>query len=658
MELQKLELNTGTESQLPATGTPATTEPPAASTVTPISTPTSNKKTSGKFPLWAKISLTIVVIILLFVAVIGASAYQLISPLKQTAASAQSAMASLQGQDLVSAEDHLSKTKEHLTATQSKYKLLIWTKFIPLLGSYYSDGEAAINAGLSAVDAGNELIKAIEPYSDLLGFKAKEVVQVNTQSAEERIVFLVQTLDAIAPQLEGVSTKLKSATEQIEKINPNRYPNQIAGKQVRSRIVQIQDAFKASTQVLSEAQPLIKLLPQLLGQDAEKTYMLLFQNDAEIRPTGGFMTAYAYLKVFKGQITPLDSFDIYDLDNRFTKKLTAPPALQKYLDETVWHLRNQNLNPDFKVSMDTFSSSYYQIPGVRKVDGIIAMDTKFPVMLLKILGPVGVGGWGNFTAENDPRCDCPQVIYALEEIADRPVNTTRTARKAVLGPLMHSIMANAMGSPKSLWPQLLNSTLDAIKQKHMLFYFFDEPSQTAAEAFNAAGRIKAFDGDYLHVNDSNFGGAKSNMFTAQEVEQEYELNGDKITKTVTLTYNNPFPGSNCNLEAGQLCLNGKLRQWVRLYVPKGSQLIEVVGSETAGASAEDLDKTVLEGFFTLRPESSSKLVFKYELPGNYPAPVKLLIQKQPGKPSQKYTINFSGNVQTLDLDQDTTLTLQ
>jgi hypothetical protein len=616
-------------------------------------------QTKKKFPLWLKITLSVLAVLLVFSGAIGVLAYQLVDPLRQTTTSANEAVASLQSQDLVTAEERLNETKIHLEATQSKYRLLAWTQFIPFVREYYLDGQSALAAGLLGVEAGDEMIKAIEPYSDLLGFKAKDGAQVEVQSAEDRIIFLVQTLDAIAPQLEGISSKLNLANDEIAKINPNHYPISFAGKNIRSKIIEVQDALKASAQVLSEAQPLIKLLPKLLGQDKEKTYMLLFQNDAEIRPTGGFMTAYAYLQVLNGKVTPLDSFDIYDLDARFTKRIPAPPAIKKYLNEDYYLLRNQNIDPDFRVSMDTFIGNYYQIPGVRKVDGIIAIDTQFPVMLLEILGPIGVGGWGNFTAEIDKRCDCPQVIYALEEIADRPVGTIRVGRKSVLGPLMHSVLANAMGSPKSKWPQILNASLDAIKQKHILFYFEDEDSQAAAEAFNASGRIKDFDGDYLHVNDANFGGAKSNMFTSQEVEQEIEMDSaGKVTKTVTLTYNNPFPGSNCNLEAGHLCLNGILREWIRLYVPQGSQLIEVIGSEVAGTAGEDLGKTVFEGFFTLRPQSTSKIIFKYELPGTYSSPLKLMIQKQPGKPSQKYTVNFNGHVQTFDLDTDTILTLQ
>ena len=220
------------------------------------------------------------------------------------------------------------------------------------------------------------------------------------------------------------------------------------------------------------------------------------------------------------------------------------------------------------------------------------------------------------------------------------------------------MMANAMGSPKHTWPSLVNVVLNSIKEKHLLFYFYDEVTQKTAEDFNAAGRIQGYAYDYLHINDSNFGGAKTDMFITRDVEQEIEMTSEgKVTKTVTLNYNNPHKGSNCNLEAGQLCLNGVYRDWVRLFVPKGSTLISVVGSEVKEQVSEELDKTVFEGFFTMRPESTSKIVFKYELPQLDLSTYRMLIQKQPGLPTIKHTILLNG-VQTLvDLNSDKEVTL-
>ena len=57
-----------------------------------------------------------------------------------------------------------------------------------------------------------------------------------------------------------------------------------------------------------------------------------------------------------------------------------------------------------------------------------------------------------------------------------------------------------------------------------------------------------------------------------------------IVNTLTISYKNPSPASNCNLEAGQLCLNGILRNWVRIYVPTGSTLLEFTGSEKDAVS--------------------------------------------------------------------------
>lgn len=564
--------------------------------------------------------------------------------------------ADFQGQDLGAAKTDVQTLGKQLSDFDAKYQSIHWTSAIPFVGGYTKDGQHALNAGKSLITAVDTLIASVSPYADLLGFKTSEATPSGktpkVQSIEDRIVFMAQTLDMISPDLDKIGADMEAAQKELDQIKDTRYPVKIAGKEVRGKITSIKSTVSESAQLLTQAKPLIKLLPDLLGNPNPKTYMILFQNDAELRPTGGFMTAYAFIKITKGKIDLLSSYDIYDLDARFNKKVPAPDAIKKYLNETYLNLRNSNMSPDYKVSMDLFSKYYNEIPNMPRPDGIIAIDTQLPVAILKIIGPIGVGGWGNFSANNDARCNCPQVVYALEEIADRPSNTVKTGRKAVLGPLMNSMMANAMGSPKRLWPTLLNAALESIKQKHLLFYFFDQKTQAVAEDFNAAGRITPYAYDYLHINDANLGGAKTDMFITREVEEEIESSNGTVTKTVSISYNNPTKGSNCNLEAGQLCLNGTYRDYIRLYVPLGSKLISVVGSEVKETVFEDLGKTVFDGFFTMRPQSSSKIVFKYELPKLDLTTYRLEIQKQPGTPTIKHTIIFNGNQTEVQLDQD------
>ena len=581
-----------------------------------------------------------------------------ISALQETGTKLSTAF---QSQDLATAKTEIKTLSQQLADLDTKYQKVRWTFIIPVVGNYTRDGQHALNAGKSLIKSLDTLIVSVSPYADLLGFKTDEATPSGqtpkVQSIEDRIVYMAQTLDLISPDLDKIGADMAEAQKELDMIKDGRYPVKLFGKEIRSKITAIKSTVSESAQLLTQAKPLIKLLPDLLGNPNAKTYMILFQNDAELRPTGGFMTAYAFMKVTKGKIDLLSSYDIYDLDARFNKRVPAPDAIKKYLNETYLNLRNSNMSPDFKVSMDTFSKYYNDIPGMIRPDGIIAIDTQLPVEILKVIGPIGVGGWGNFSANNDPRCDCPQVVYALEEIADRPTNKIVTGRKAVLGPLMHSMMANAMGSPKHLWPKLLNVAFDAIKQKHLLFYFFEEKTQIVAEDFNAAGRITPTAYDYLHINDANLGGAKTDMFITREVEQEITVEGSTVTKTVSISYHNPYKGSNCNLEAGQLCLNGTYRDYIRLLVPKGSTLISVVGSEVKEIVSEDLDKTVFEAFFTMRPESQSKIVFKYTLPAMDLTTYRLLLQKQPGTPAIKHTIIFNGTETVVQLDQDRELVL-
>lgn len=603
--------------------------------------------------------LTLFLLVLVFVGGISAYLYIKLAPsLRSAALEGGKIVSSLQSQDLIGARSSSIILKKDIETIKSEYQRFTFLKVIPLAGAYVQDGNNLVIAADSGAQAIEKIITAIEPYSDLLGFKTDSKNLVEVKSIEDRIVFIVNTLGKILPDLDKISVDLKTSKEALSQINPNRYPENIMGKSVRAKVVTLQKSVNDTYEIVSQAKPLISLLPTLLGDPNQKLYMLLLQNDGELRPTGGFMSAYAFLKVIKGKIEPLGSYNIYDLDARFSKKIKAPEPISKYLNESVWYLRNQNLSPDFKVSMDTFYNNIRTIPGFPVIDGIIGMDTYLPVKFLQILGPIGVGGWGNFSADIDKRCNCPQVVYALEDLISKPVAGMRTDRKAVLGPLMHSILANAMGSPKSKWPQFLNSGLEAINQKHLMFYFIDDNNQKAAESFNAAGRIREFEGDFLHLNDSNFGGAKTDFFITRDIEQEIETDGEKVTKKVTITYSNPHKGSNCNLEAGQLCLNGVYRDWVRLYVPKGSKLTSVVGSELKEKVSDDLGKTVFEGYFTMRPESSSKLIFTYELPKISTTPYRLLLQKQAGVPSIKQNIILDGKPTTLELLGDRDLILE
>lgn len=567
---------------------------------------------------------------------------------------AKIAAEALKQKNLAQAKVNLAVVQEEVKSIGNKYKLVSWMKYVPLLGGYVADSGELIYSSSIGLDTAQILIAAIEPYADILGFQGSET-QLNIESAEDKIIFILETMDKISPQLETVGTQMNLIDTSIGKINPKRYPQSFAGRPVRSQLVTVQTSLHSTQESLKNIKPLLALLPKLLGQPDKQTYLLVFQNEAEIRGSGGFLTALAILEAHRGKITPLVSQDIYELDAKFGNRLPAPDPIKKYLPLVYnWHLRDMNLSGDFKVAMDTFFPNYKEVANFKDVDGIIAMDTNIVVDLLKVLGPVGVAEWGSYDAEIVPQCNCPQVVYKMEDYATRPTYYIKTNRKGMIGPLMHSILLNVMNSPKKMWPQFLEVGLTNIKEKHLMFYFPDDPEmQAVSESFNAAGRVKEYAGDYFYLNDTNFAGAKSNLFVEQKIEQEIAVVDGQIEKTVTITYTNPQPPDDCNLESGGLCLNGLLRDWVRLYVPEGSEVIEVLGSNIEKTTSKELGKTVIEAFIELRPESRTKLVVKYRLPQTVSAnDYKMLIQKQPGAKNHDYVVSFGGQTEEFKLDAD------
>jgi hypothetical protein len=477
-------------------------------------------------------------------------------------------------------------------------------------------------------------------------------------TAEDRIQFVVNTLDMLVPQLDEISGHVASAMQNFSEIDLQRYPDDFRGIKVRNILSQIIDLTTQAKVLITDARPVLEVAPYILGNDNARRYLVLFQNDAELRPTGGFLTAYALMTVDKGKIEPGISRDIYDLDARYTSKTSAPQPLVDYIPDPYakekagartprLRIRDSNLSPDFRTAMEAFYTEYEQTNSL-KFDGIIAVDTQFLLELLKVTGPIGVGGIGNFSAEMIEKCNCPQVVYALEDAISFETPYFRENRKAIIGPLMHSVLANAMGTPKEKVSTLIQAGLKGIKEKHLLMYFKDEQVQAAIESFNLAGRIREAEGDYLMIVDTNFAGAKANLYVQEEVDLKVNVGTGPSIHELTITYKNP--------QRHDGWLNGDYPDWIRIYVPAGSKLLEESGSETEMKVSEEFGKTVFEGFLVLRPEGLAKLTVKYETPVISNNPYKLLIQKQGGTKNHWYMVSVDDEMKEFELDGDTDLT--
>ncbi|MEK7565591.1 MAG: DUF4012 domain-containing protein [Patescibacteria group bacterium] len=553
-------------------------------------------------------------------------------------------------QDIQKISESILAIKKELEIVKSDLGKIAWAQVIPVFGPYLSDAIHGVNAAGYGLEAAEIISNAVEPYSDLLGLKGKGTFTGGT--IEDRIAKTVETLDKVTPQLDQVSAKINLAKKEFSQINPRRYPETFRGVKIREQLTTASLLIDQVSNFLTEAKPLAAKLPYLLGANGERKYLVLFQNDAEIRPTGGFLTAYAVFRIEKGRINIDTSDDIYKLDATVTKRVAPPEPIKLYLREYDWKLRNTNFSPDFEVSMKNFLSIYNSSPERKKIDGIFALDTYVLVKIMDILGPITAYGI-NFTTEKVPQCDCPMVIWELEKYADEPKAYERESRKDIIGVLLQAMLQKAMKVPKNLWGPLFQTGLSQIEEKHVLVYLLDPEAQKGLQSLGASGQIKTYDGDYLHINDANLGGAKSNLYITQSVKQEISIKPDGTETNLTIEYRHPRRADNCSLERKEgLCLSGIYRDYVRVYLPLGSQIIEARGFESKNNVFEDLGKTVVDGFFTVVPEGLARLQIKYKTPVKFAGVYREFIQKQPGTNANKYTIIVNGKSQTFNLLKD------
>lgn len=625
-------------------------EIPNLSNQPPISPPKSH-------PKFLKPLLTILVIITIIVVSLSSLTY-VFAYLPAKKLSSQIVVAKIESQklqqyisdkDLVKAKNQLTVVQGEINKISSNLSSLKLFGSLPYLKEYYQDANRLVKIANNSTEIGFTIIKAVEPYQDFLGLKGAATSSAKT--TEDRIAFLTQSIESVLPHLDSIQTKISEIDTLVSEINIDKYPETYQNFNLHQIYNQSREIVSETRKLVSDGRPILSKSSWLLGKDKPRNYLIIFQNEGELRPSGGFWTAYATIKVDKGKVIPGPASNIYDLDDALSSTTPSPRIIKSYhINVPYLNLRDNNLSPDFPIDAQIFLDTFYKLTGKKtQYDAVIALDTNVLVDMVAVLGKLDTRV-GTFTTQPDKRCDgCPKIIYDLEWISGRPRNYIEKNRKDFLAPLMSALLSNAMGAGKDYLPKLGQAFFANVFEKHIMFYFPDADMQKAAVLANISGNITETppETDYIHLNDANFASAKSNIFITQKIKHEITTTGGKIEHKFAVTYTNPSKASNCNLEKGDLCLNApKYRNMFRLYTPIGSKLIKMTGSEVEPVLYEELGKQVFEGFYgdkyPLYAQSSNKVTIQYTTGVAPSKNYNLLLQKQPGTKIIPYELFVNG----------------
>ncbi len=562
--------------------------------------------------------------------------------------------------DLVQVSDGLDSMENDLNELRdTRNKNLNWMRKIGFTRPYYEDSENFIVVGEHMVAAGREAVVLIEPFADAVGIRTSEVDEDVDESLMDAFSSWVAVMPEIAEDSDEIIMQLGLAGEALKEVDPNRYPKRVRGFEVRENIRRGQNVLTQLNEAAPDLKKALTLFPTLLGTDGEEIrYLIIMQNDKEIRATGGFWTNYATFKVKNAMLaSDFSSRDMYNIDfileaiDSYHDFPDAPPAYERYLKVERIYARDTNISPDFPTSLDYFME-FYNLAGdidpseIKPVSGVFAIDTVVVAELLDVTGPVTVNGV-TYNSEN--------VVLELEKIASLSL-AEQAGRKKVLGDLMQAMLINLFESEKGLWAELIEKGIDLAIRKHILINLDSPEAQELIEKYDLGGIIEdPVEGDYAYVVSTNLGGDKTNWFVEKEVTHILAEENGRWKKTVTIDYTYPQPSAEYSPFITQF------KDWVRVYVPEGSELISSEGIQDSFGGGSEKGKDYFDGFLTIDPGESKTVVFEYYLPEGVVVsgePYNLLIQKQPGIEEEKHIIQVPGASQEIELFKDHTFTAE
>ena len=318
-----------------------------------------------------------------------------------------------------------------------------------------------------------------------------------------------------------------------------------------------QSALSSITDGMQQAADLFSLLKDFIGP-TQKTVLVLFENNNELRPTGGFPGTYGLFTFKDGVIINEHISSIYDLDGQMTANI-APPG-EMYNLTNHWTLRDSNWFADFGQSAEK-ANDFYEREGGQTLDAVVAVDPNVFIDLLNITGPIAMPKY-NITLTPDNFRD------AVQTDTSDTYNKTLNTPKQLLADFAPILLQNISDIAKQSPGQLAQLLLQELSQKNILLYDRDPAIESRFVEYNWAGTILPTDRDYLDIVSANLGGTKTDIQIQNKAVLSSVVGADRtITNTLTYTRTN----ANNGIE------NGNNKSYVRFYVPLGSTLVSANG---------------------------------------------------------------------------------
>jgi hypothetical protein len=459
---------------------------------------------------------------------------------------------------------------------------------------------------------------------------------------------------------------------------------QIDADRLSSRVIRLLAATDRALPLLHSGVQAARIAPNLLGGDGPRTYLVLAQNDDERRPTGGWISGVGLVAADGGRVTNVAFHDSYSVDNLTVSHDSPPDALLRTMWAEMWLLRDSNWSPDFPTSAQVAERILQRDQGVT-VDGVIAVDQEALRLLVVAMEPLTLQS----TTKPVTGANLLEVIRSTWT-QPRPGLTPsgqwgdwQGHRKDVMTDLVTAMLEKVQVRPGNVDPSRLAEALwDGLKERHILVYLHDPEVAALLTSLKWDGALLSAGGDYLQVVDANVGFNKVDPRVQRAIDYQVDLsNPNQGQAIVTVRYLNQSPSQpepciqgaeeRLTYEEGMV---GCYWDYVRFYVPEGSQLLEPeraplpsgsllyrygfvpLGDAGPDSGPVEKGKTAFGLFFVVPPGEARDVQLHWRLPTGMVyhdqdgLHYRLTVQKQSGTPAipLRVTVHLPLGVQVVD----------
>jgi hypothetical protein len=434
----------------------------------------------------------------------------------------------------------------------------------------------------------------------------------------------------------------------------------LSGTEYASQFSDYKDKLDALTSLLNLWVDVKDPLLTALGDKTPQTYLVLLQNNDEMRLGGGFIGSFALVTLNDGRLAPIEFHDVYEFDNLYYEDIPVPiPELTGLT--TQWRMRDSNYSVDFPTSAEK-AAWFLEHEGGPGVDGVIAVNLSAAQAFLEATGDLSIPSLSKpLTAAT-----FPVVLSTLIEAK----TFGKTTPKAVLGEVLEAFMQKA-SNPQTI-ATLGASAWEQIQKKQLLFY---DKNPSVQELFVDLGmdgtvpKLSTLEGDFFLPTFENIGGNKTERYVKTELSHDTEILEDgSMVATVSLTRTHTFDDAAMawlkkttrdygftawtgTLEA--LMGNAANKEAIRLYLPEGARLIDSSGIYRDDVRIfYDADQDISYYYFdqTLQPGESKTVTIQFALPMKMQGSFQnydFTWIKQPGLKNVTYQESVTAETKTL-----------